>query len=300
MSTTYIILIIILAALIVTFLYALLSSGFSTTNINISKNINVEPIIGKSLNMFGGDIYSLLPQSVKNKYRHNSKIERIFIAADNPWKVTPIEFLLLRFILGAIAGVTSIIAILVSQAFVPLFISIPVGIGLTFFAYYYPMYFYNSTAEDRLNAFKTDLPDAIDYLIIALASGSIPLSAAIGKILAYLPEDSTMYEEFKRIDEDIHSGRTMNDALNSFAERAPSPEITAFVNALNSANRLNTPIVSLLRERAKAARKDRDHEIDKQITRLPTKVMLAFGPASYISILIVALAPALVQLMQVM
>lgn len=300
MSTTYIILIIILAALIVTFLYALLSSGFSTTNINISKNINVEPIIGKSLNMFGGDIYSLLPQSVKNKYRHNSKIERIFIAADNPWKVTPIEFLLLRFILGAIAGVTSIIAILVSQAFVPLFISIPVGIGLTFFAYYYPMYFYNSTAEDRLNAFKTDLPDAIDYLIIALASGSIPLSAAIGKILAYLPEDSTMYEEFKRIDEDIHSGRTMNDALNSFAERAPSPEITAFVNALNSANRLNTPIVSLLRERAKAARKDRDHEIDKKIARLPTKVMLAFGPASYMSILIVALAPALVQLMQVM
>lgn len=300
MSITYIVLLIVLSALLVTFVYALFSSGFTTTNINISKNIKVEPLIGKSLNMFGGDIYSLITRSVKNKYRHNSNLERIFIASDNPWNVSPIEFLLLRIVLTLIAGVTSLIAVLVTQVFVPLYITVPVAIFLTFFAYYYPMYVYKSTAEDRLNAFKVDLPDAIDYLIIALANGSIPLSSAISKIIPYLPENSTMYEEFKRIDEDIHSGLTMTAALNSFAERAPSPEITAFVNALNSANRLNTPIVALLRERAKAARKDRDHEIDKKIKSLPTKVMLVFGPASYISILIIALAPAMVQLTQVL
>ena len=90
----------------------------------------------------------------------------------------------------------------------------------------------------------------------------------------------------------------MEAALNDFEKRVPTEGIRAFVKALNNANKLSVSMIDILENRARASRAEREAEIEMRIQKLPTKVMAILMPASLISIMAVALAPAVALLAQ--
>lgn len=288
----YLILSIVLATLIVLLVVSLFSSKIKSTDLIVSQNSNLSKPLQGALRMFGGDVYALIPDNQRyNRRRHHNR-EKLFITSGNPWKITQREFLVLQVLLMLGGILATIMSILLFSNLFPWPVMLGLGALISFLGWYYPISVYKARAQARISAFKTDLPEAIDFLVIALSGGSTGLPAGIERTLKYLPDDSIMKDEYKEIIEDLNSGKSIYEALDSFAKRAPTESIQAFVKALNSANKMSTPLEGLLRERSKASRLDLNAEIDRKITTLPTKVMLVLGPVAYISIILIAMAPA--------
>lgn len=296
----YIILSGILAIIIVLLFYSIFSSKVQTTNIITQDNPNLNPQINKAVQLIGGDIYALIPESAKTKRRHNHNMQKLFVSSGNPWHISQIEFLLIQVLLALAGFVASFIAGLFLASYLSVWVLFVLIILIPALGWYYPVSVYKAKRNARLSAYKTDLPEAIDFLVIALSGGSTGLPSAIKVILQYLPEKSIMYNEFKQIINDLDSGKSISAALDDFAKRAPTESIQAFVKALNSAQRMSTPLDSILRARANSSRRDLEGEIDTKISQLSTKVMMIIGPVAYMSIMIIAMAPAATVLMKVL
>lgn len=287
-----------LSILIVGFVYLLITPNTSTETFFLNKNTKIDPTMKRAINFMGGDIAALIPRSIKKRNRRNKKLERLFITSGNPWNLTQEEFLVTRIFLGLGGLVLSVLAcVLVIYQLLGTFLSIAIVLFLTIGGFFYPKYLYKSESDDRMQDFKRELPEAIDYLLIAMSGGTYSLPSAMEKIIKYLPE-GVIKGEFTHIIDDLNSGLTLEYALNSFAKRAPTEGIEAFVNSLNNASKLNAPIGEILKNRAEASRKELNAEIDKKIASLSTKVLVAFGPPSYLSILIVVIAPTASTLME--
>lgn len=282
-----------LSAAIVLFVYIILSDNVQSSTFFMSQSSNVSPITKKTMNFMGGDILALFPEKYKKYIRTNHNLDRLFIESANPWHISKLEFTLLRYLLGIGGLALSLLVTILFLLFNMFTFSIPfIILGFTFFGSYYPKMYYKSVADDRILAFKKELPGAIDYLALAMDSGAFNLAGALEEITGYI-KPGVMRDEFFHLISDLKTGRGMETTLNDFSKRAPTEGIAAFVNALNNANKLSVPLGNILRARAEASRKEANAEIDKRIKTLPTKVMLVLTPVTYVCILIVALAPAI-------
>lgn len=262
----------------------------------VSEQAAIPTVLKGAMVTIGGDLLAVVPDNFSKKSIHSAKVDYLLRASGNPWNLTKVEFFVMRIVtsmFGLIFGI--LIAINVSSTVTPIatyalpFVAVLVG-------YMYPESKYNSLAKEREIAFKVQLPEALDYLVITMSAGTHSLQNAFAKVTPYLRE-GVIKEEFEHIVRSVDSGMTMQGALNEFSRRVPSEGIAAFVRALNNATINNVPIESLLRNRAEASRKDLDAELDIKIERLPTKVLLWVGPAAFISLLIVVLAPSIIDIM---
>lgn len=77
----------------------------------------------------------------------------------------------------------------------------------------------------RANAFTVKFPDAIELLVRGLRSG-LPVTETLGVVAKEIP--GPVGEEFKLITESIKIGKTMEDALQSTADRLSMPEFNFF------------------------------------------------------------------------
>lgn len=289
----------ILAILLVLFVYVCITPNISSETFVLSKESSLDPNLQKALNFLGGDIAALLPEGVKKQKRQNRKLKRLFVTSGNPWGVTASEFLVIQVFLGlGSALIASLGAFVLANSISPILLGI-LGLILVVIGFQYPVIYYKSIADDRIKAFKRELPEAIDFLVIAMGGGSYSLSTAIEKVIKYLPE-GVMRQEFSRIVSSMNSGKSLATALDEFGYRAPTEGIHAFVNSLNNASKLSAPVIEILKNRSDASRKELNAEIDKKIATLSTKVLLVFGPMSYISILLVVIAPVASSLTQLL
>lgn len=288
-----------LGVLLVAFGYVLVTPNIKSETFVVNKDSTLDPNLQKALNFLGGDISSAIPTSLKQRKRRNQKLNLLFITSGNPWNVTLTEYFVIQvflgisgFILGGIA--TAVLWKTLSPALLGL-----VLISLVVIGYNYPTIYYKSVSDDRIKAFKHELPGAIDYLRIALAGGSYGLPEAIKLTTRYLDE-GVMKQEFTKITEALQSGKSLQVALEDFGKRAPNEGIQAFVNSLNNAAKISAPIIEILKNRSEASRKELNAEIDKKIASLDVKVLMVFGPMAYSSILIVVLAPTASTLMNLL
>lgn len=277
---------------IVVLLFLMIFSPSKTGNIVLSQGNNLDPTMSKLLKMFGGDIYALLSPNIIRSQTKSSSVKRIFLESGNPWKITFQEFFILRIILGVLGIIVSISLIAFMSAIKLGFLGIFVCPLFPYLFYNYPVNYYKDIANKRNLQFKAQLPEAIDYLIMALSGGGYALPTAFEEATKYI-QNGIIKDEFMMIVNDLRAGKTMEASLNSFADRAPTEGIKSFTKALNNANKQSVSMVEILRARAYASRKDLETEIEKRVSTLPTRVTLILSPTSAISIGIVAIAPSL-------
>jgi len=288
-----------IVALVISIIFLILAPKESKYFNLPADDSEMDATVRKVLNLIGGDVAYLGNKQIK-KMSKNDEIEKLLISSGNPWNINVQEFVILRFvvaIMGFIAGVVLGIFFSVLLDTVFLF-PIPVFL-LTFLGWLYPKNVYESRKSQREMEFKAKLPEAIDYLIMILSGGGYSLPVAFEMSLDYLPQ-GVVKEEFSKIVSDLHTGQTMEMALNSFAERVPSEGIKAFVKALNNANKLSVSVVEILKARAFASRKDLETEIEKRVQGLPVKVMLVLSPTSAGAIIVIAIAPAISAIMRML
>lgn len=278
---------------VVAFIAVLFSKKTTSTHFYMGESKGIDPKIIKAVNMFGGDLLSLIPKSVQKRSMSSKVLNDVFKESGNPWNVTKMEFLALRAAYGFIYAIIGVLFALIIQ---PGMLSFVMILGLSFLGWNKPMSYYKSVAKKREKDFKKHFPEMLDYLTMIMSDGNYTFANAIETVVPYLPE-SAVKEEFTKVTDSINAGINTETALNELAERLPSPSLEAFVRAVNNANQLNTPMNDLMRTRAEKSREDLMNEIEMIIQTLPTKTMLTIGPATIGSMLAIFLVPVVIALL---
>ncbi len=287
---------VVLATLLVLFGFVVFTPNVKSESFLLNSNATIDNNLHSALKMFGGDVSALIPRQAKQAKRRNRKLQRLFVTSGNPWNLTITEFFVTQVLLcGGSILLSALMAVILRNTISPALLGILV-VGLIILAYQYPVIYYKSVSNDRMDAFKKELPEALDFLYIATSGGTYSLAQSISLVRPYL-QKGVMKDEFDKIAQALYSGQSLNVALAEFGKRAPTEGIEAFVNSLNNAARLSSPVAEILKNRSEASRKERTAEIDRQIATLGTKVLLVFGPMAYISVLILVIAPTAASLM---
>lgn len=279
---------------LITLIAVLMSPKTNSTHFYLSNTKHLNPKMVKVVNLVGGDLLSLVPKKIQKKSISSKEINDIFKASGNPWGVTKLEFLALRVSYGFIAGIIGLLfSLLVRPGFM---MGAVIFIALVFLGWNRPLTEYRKTAESKAKDFKKHFPEMLDYLTMIMSDGTYTFANAIEIVLPYLP-DSAVKLEFLRVTDSINSGMAIEEALKELSNRLPSPALEAFINAVNNANTLNTPMDGLMRTRAKKSREDLTNELELIIQGLPTKTMLTVAPATILSMLLIFMVPVIVALM---
>lgn len=258
----------------------------------LGTNTNLDTSVEKLMKMFGGDITSLVGTERLIQQAKKTKTEELFRKSGNPWKLQIIEFIVLQYVLGCLGIFVGLLfgALLsfigLSQLGFLLIILLPI------LGFRYPSSTYHSIAKNKENQYKGQLPEAIDYLILALSGGGYSLPTAFEKVLDFMP-NNLIRKEFEQIVNELRSGVTMEQALLNFSDRAPTDGIKAFAKALNNANRLSVSMIDILKARSIESRRDLENEIDQRIATLDSRVTMVFSPVTAVSLGIVVIAPTI-------
>lgn len=279
---------------LVTLIAVLLSSRTNSTHFYMSNTEHLDPKMVKVVNLIGGDLLSILPKNVQKRSISDKEINDVFKASGNPWGVTKLEFLALRVSYGFIASIIGFLFVMLVRP--GLMLGTLIVLALTFLGWNKPLSEYRKIAQNKEKDFKKHFPEMLDYLTMIMSDGTYTFANAIEVVLPYLP-DSAVKSEFTKVVDSINSGMTTEEALIELSGRLPSPALEAFINAVNNANTLNTPMDGLMRTRAKKSREDLTNELELLIQGLPTKTMLTVAPATILSMLLIFMVPVIVALM---
>lgn len=279
---------------LVTLIAVLLSSRTNSTHFYMSNTEHLDPKMVKVVNLIGGDLLSILPKNVQKRSISDKEINDVFKASGNPWGVTKLEFLALRVSYGFIASIIGFLFVMLVRP--GLMMGTLIVLALTFLGWNKPLSEYRKIAQNKERDFKKHFPEMLDYLTMIMSDGTYTFANAIEVVLPYLP-DSAVKSEFTKVVDSINSGMTTEEALIELSGRLPSPALEAFINAVNNANTLNTPMDGLMRTRAKKSREDLTNELELLIQDLPTKTMLTVAPATILSMLLIFMVPVIVALM---
>lgn len=258
---------------------------------NRSEDDEVSGLV-KFMGNMGNELYEALPEGMikESKRRNvNTRIESLLIRSGNPWKLKADEFKFIRYI----AGFLGIFAGVGAWALLNLFITAPwflVVPAVAVFCYYIPKIKYNEQAKLRDIEFKRELPEALDLLIITLRGGT-SFETGLRSIIPNMT-DGILKNEFKNIVKSLDSGKSVNEALEDFANRAPNDGILTFVKSVQSSLEVNAPLVEVLTARAEASRQEFFALINQKTAMLESKIFMILTPFLMPAIMLVSIAPS--------
>lgn len=223
------------------------------------------------------------------------KTEALLIKAGNPWKVTVSEFKTLKItglIFGFIIGVPLGLLVHSQQESVPVVAVIAIA---TLLGFNTPTSKMKGIAAKRDLEFKRQLPEALDLITISLSGGS-SFTRALGSSLKSM-QPGVVHDELELVYKDISAGVTTNDALERFAQRAPSDSVKTFAKSVQSAIKSNAPLAEILNSRAKASREEFFAYVNQKVAQLESKIWMILSPTMLPALMIITVAPSGSQLM---
>lgn len=222
----------------------------------------------------------------------SDKIELLLIRSGNPWKIRPEEFLGIQVLFAAIGLFGGILM----AAFSPI-AEIPGIVWLISFpfaGYIIPYSYHNTLKENRSKEVQKQLPEALDLLVITLASGQ-NFEPALGQVTPTLPA-GLLKEEMAKVNYELAAGRGIEASLLDFARRASSDEVESFAKAVSQAQRLGSDVSETLVNQATSARAAYESRIEKKISRLSSIMMVPLVFTMIPSLMLIIIAPTMSQL----
>lgn len=243
----------------------------------------------------GAELYTLLPEAFDRIERKESlpRIQSLLVGSGNPWGLKANEFVFFQYVcafIGFIVG-WGVHLILALYTGIPWFITVP---AVTAFAFFIPKITYSEQARKRDMEFKRQLPEALGLLEISVKGGT-PFDMALRSVVPHLQE-GVLKEEFISMSNSLDSGISLKETLDRFADRAPNEGIRTFVRALQAANEVNTPLAEILSARAEASRAEFFTFLHGKVAQLESKLGMVLAPTLLPAVLIIVVAPSLVQL----
>lgn len=144
--------------------------------------------------------------------------------------------------------------------------------------------------DERKEAVRNDLPDALDLMAIAVEAGT-GFEGAIGVVCANF--HTPLGHELSRTLKEMELGLSRREALQNLKRRTEVPELSNFVLALVQADALGMPIGRVLKTQAVEMRNKRRAWAREKAAKLPVKMMLPLVFFIFPAILIVTMGPAI-------
>lgn len=145
------------------------------------------------------------------------------------------------------------------------------GIGFAIFGLafglFWPGFWLAQVAQERMRAVNKGLPQALDLMVMAMAAG-LDFVGSLNYIVGMWSEKKdALYEELCRMLQELALGKTHAQALETFAERAPTSLVREFVSNVIQSSRRGTPLIEVLTIQAEVARVKRFQTAEKVANR---------------------------------
>lgn len=152
----------------------------------------------------------------------------------------------------------------------------------------------NFKIHKRKHEIARTLPDALDLLVITVEAG-LGLNAAILRVSEDLKLNSpSLSQEFMRVNQDLRTGISREEALRNLSRRNKIEDINIFVGALILADRLGTSIADTLRAQADSLRTRIQQKAEEQAAKAGVKMLLPLVLFILPALIIVLMGPGLI------
>lgn len=223
--------------------------------------------------------------------RNIEQLQHTLIVAGMPAGLTVTDFLGLRFLAGAIAGLGVFLFALTHET---------TGMALLFAAVgfiagmYLPNFWLKNKAEKRRKEIQQALPDALDMMSICVDAG-LGFEAAIQKV-AYQSNTALAYE-LRRVISEIRVGVPRSEALRHLADRTDVADVASFVGVLIQADQLGIAIRNVLSTQSIQMRVQRRQRAQEAAAKAPIKMMIPMVLFIFPALFMVILGPAAPRMM---
>ncbi|NOX72635.1 MAG: type II secretion system F family protein [Alphaproteobacteria bacterium] len=167
-------------------------------------------------------------------------------------------------------------------------ILIPAGAG-----YYLPSYWVQRRLQTRQASLMDGFPDALDLMLVCVEAGQ-SLDQSILRVAEEIkPSFPDLAEEFGTVANEMKAGKDRVNVLKDMAERAGSPDISAFVTVLVQSASFGTSISDALRVYSEEMRDKRVMRAEEKANKLPTKLTLGTMMFTLPPLLIILIGPSI-------
>jgi len=167
------------------------------------------------------------------------------------------------------------------------------GAGIGFFI---PRYSLRKKIKGRQQRIRWALADALDLMVIAVEAG-LGLNAAMNRVGEEIKTSHPdFHDELELVNLEIRVGRSRDEALRNLAERTAVDDIRSFVALLIQADRYGSSIARAVRVFADSLRTQRRQRAEQASQKAALKLLFPLTAFLFPVIIIVILAPALLNL----
>lgn len=159
--------------------------------------------------------------------------------------------------------------------------------------YIAPTFVVTHRAKRRQSEIVSQLPDALDLLAVSVEAG-LGFDGAVAKLTQHMT--GPLPEEFELALGEMRIGESRADALKKLAQRAGTPEVSAFVRAIVQADQLGTSLGRMLRVQATDTRLKRQAAAEERAMKAPIKMLFPTVAFIFPAMFIVVLGPAMLSL----
>lgn len=166
------------------------------------------------------------------------------------------------------------------------------------FGFYLPRIIVYHFRQKRQENIVRSFPEALDMLLICVASGS-SLMAAFQRVGQEFREVSMpISDEFRYMTLELQAGISRAEAFRNLADRINLPEVHTLVSLLIQSESLGASLSKTLRIHADEMRKDRINRAEEMANKLPVKISAVTALFILPCVFIVVLTPAIIQVMR--
>ena len=164
------------------------------------------------------------------------------------------------------------------------------------FAFWAPDLLLRNAGQKRQIEIQKTLPDALELLTITVEAG-MGFDAALNQVARNT--DGPLSGEFYRVLQEMQM-KSRSDAFRSLSDRTTVSDLRSFVSAMVQADKLGVPIGRVLREQSREMRLKRRQRAEEQAMKVPVKLLIPMVTCILPVLFVVALAPSLMELKQIL
>ncbi|WP_045211600.1 type II secretion system F family protein [Desulfonatronovibrio magnus] len=217
--------------------------------------------------------------------KYKSLIKKHIITAGLEGQITPADII-------GFQATTMIIFGFIGYTFFSnwVFISIFIIVGLGF-----PYIWLFEKKKTRQEEIKRTMPDIVDMLSLSVEAG-LAFNVAVQKVCNIFKEDKDPFvAELYLMDQNIKLGRSRQEALKIMAERVDIMEVDSFTSTLIQAEKMGSPISSVLKSQAERMRSERFMKAERLGAQASQKLLAPMMVLIFPTIFIIIFGPYIIQ-----
>lgn len=224
-----------------------------------------------------------------------SRINRRLELAGRSSRMDATIFLTLQFIFGILIGGLAFTLLKLLGSNIPSGRIFLFTLVLTLIGFYMPHFQLSSSITRRQKQVRKDMPDALDLLTICVEAG-LGFDAAMARVAEKWTSPLSL--AFARVIQEIQLGKLRREALHDMQENIGISELTSFVAAIIQSEQLGVSMAKVLRVQADQMRVRRRQLAEEEAHKAPIKMLVPMAFIMFPSLLIILLAPAVMQIIE--